>query len=347
MMRGGEHVAERPTLVQVAQHAGVSLASASRALSGQGAGKKTTEKVRKAAQELGYVPDATARSLKFGRKLQVAFAVDDIGNPVYVEMLRAIESELSQHGIRLFVSDTGSTPEETVEILHDLKRGFADGLIISPLRITEELTRAIEESPVPVVVIGAFGPSQKVDTIKTDSARGVELAVRHLTENGCTRIGFINGPLDTTPGQVRQRGFDRAVPGSRLTAVAEAFTVAGGYEAARTLLERAGSSGRKIDAIVAANDLLAMGAIRAAAQRGLTVPDDLQVIGIDDTDFADTFNPPLTSVSLGSRERGRLAAQLLLKRINEPSRKASHHTVLPELTVRASTIQPRSLPDNQ
>jgi LacI family transcriptional regulator len=72
----------------------------------------------------------------------------------------------------------------------------------------------------------------------------------------------------------------------------------------------------------------------------------MQVVGIDDTDFADTFNPPLTSVSLGSRERGRLAAQLLLKRINEPSRKASHHTVLPELTVRASTIQPRSLPDN-
>ncbi|WP_435298832.1 LacI family DNA-binding transcriptional regulator [Timonella sp. A28] len=339
-------MADRPTLVHVAQHAGVSLASASRALSGQGAGKKTTEKVRQAAQELGYVPDATARSLKFGRKLQIAFAVDDIGNPVYVEMLRAIEAELSQHGVRLFVSGTGNTPQETIEILQDLKRGFADGLIISPLRITTELTTAIEESPVPVVVIGAFGPSAHVDTIKTDSARGVELAVEHLKRHGSTTIGFVNGPLDTTPGRARQRGFNNVVPDSPHQTVAHTFTVSDGIAAALELLDNAQQQGTQLDAIVAANDLLAMGVIRAVVQRGLSVPEDIQVIGIDDTEFANTFNPPVTSVNLGSQERGRLAAKLLLERIEEPGKTASHHSVSPQLTVRASTIQSTPATDN-
>lgn len=329
---------QRPTLVQVAQQAGVSLASASRALSGGSASKKTSEKVRLAAQELGYVPDATARSLKIGRKLQIAFAVDDIGNPVYVDMLRAIEETVSGTDLRLMVSATGQTPEETLEVVRDLKRGYADGLIISPLRVTEELIEEISKATVPVIVIGAMPQSAGVDTVKTNSALGIEMAVAHLQERGRTSIGFINGPLNTTPGKARQRGFDQALPGSTNQAVAPDFTVQGGLDAAKELLQKGLQPGHpRLDAIVAANDLLAIGTIHAAIELGLSVPGDIAVIGIDDIAFASTFNPPLSSVSLGSAQRGRLAAQLLLDRIADPQRPPQHHLVDPTLVIRQST----------
>lgn len=329
---------QRPTLVQVAQHAGVSLASASRALSGGSASKKTAEKVRLAAQELGYVPDATARSLKIGRKLQIAFAVDDIGNPVYVDMLRAIEETVSGTDLRLMVSSTGRTPEETLDVVRDLKRGYADGLIISPLRVTDELVDEISRATVPVIVIGAMPQSAGVDTVKTNSALGIELAVAHLQDRGRTSIGFINGPLDTTPGRARQRGFDQAQPNSKTQAVAHDFTVQAGLEAAKGLLKKGLLPGQtRLDAIVAANDLLAIGTIHAAVELGLSVPGDIAVIGIDDIEFANTFNPPLSSVSLGSAERGRLAAQLLLDRIADPLRPPQRHLVDPTLVIRQST----------
>lgn len=329
---------QRPTLVQVAHHAGVSLASASRALSGGGASKKTSEKVRVAAQELGYVPDATARSLKIGRKLQIAFAVDDIGNPVYVDMLRAIEETVSGQDLRLMVSSTGRTEQETLDVVRDLKRGYADGLIISPLRVTQELVDEIANATVPVIVIGAMPEAAGVDTVKTNSALGVQLAVAHLLERGRKAIGFINGPLDTTPGAARQRGFDAAQPASPMQIVATDFTVQAGMQAARELLQRQLEPGQtKLDAIVAANDLLAIGAIHAAVELGLSIPRDLAVIGIDDIAFADTFNPPLSSVSLGSAQRGRLAARLLLDRLANPLKSPQRLTVDPTLVIRQST----------
>lgn len=329
---------QRPTLVQVAQHAGVSLASASRALSNSGASKKTTERVQKSAKELGYVPDATARSLKIGRKLQIAFAVADIGNPVYVEMLRAIEEVVSGEEIRLMVSSTGLDPQETVDIVKDLKRGYADGLIISPLRVTPELIAEISAATVPVIVIGVLPGVEGVDTVGTNSSLGIEMAVAHLKERGRHSIGFINGPIDTTPGRARQRGFDEVEPNNGNQALATDFTVEAGMNAARELLTSQLVDGvETLDAIVTANDLLAIGAVHAAVEMGLRIPQDLAVIGMDDISFASTFNPPLSSISLGSGQRGRLAAQLLLARLADPSRPPQHPTVDPTLVHRQST----------
>ncbi len=336
---------QRTTITQVAERAGVSLATASRAINGAGASPAAVAKVRRAAQELGYVPDATARSLKLGHSLQLAFSVDDVGNPVYVEMMRAIEEVVSASGYRLLVSSTGSDPGDVVDLVRSLARGYADGLIVSPLRVTAELVTELERTAVPVVVIGRMPEDSRLDTVLADSATGVGLAYDHLAAQGRRSIGFLNGPTDTTPGAARLAGFAAASrragrPGAEeLGAVAEDFTVAAGRDAATGMLARyRDAAGRcTLDALVAANDLLAFGAVHAARAAGLRVPEDLAVVGMDDTEFASVFQPALSSVSLGSAERGRRAAELLLRRLDDPHAEPARVTVPPRLVVRTSS----------
>lgn len=332
----------RATLPQVAAHAGVSLASASRALHGNGASPAMVGRVRAAAEELGYHPDVTGRSLRMRRTFQIAFAVADIGNPVYVEMMSAIQRVVSDRGYRLLVAETGDTPQETVALVRSLVAGSVDGLVISPLRVDDHLVDALRTTDRPVVVIGRPLEGDRLDCVSTDSADGIGQAVAHVAALGRRRIGFLNGPADTTPGEARRRGFDAAVhaPGFDAEtvepALADDFTVAAGLEAARALLAR--HAGAPLDAVVAANDLLAIGVVKAAHEAGLRVPDDLAVTGMDDTELGRVFHPSLTSVSLGADVRGRAAAELLLGRLEDPGHERRNVTVEPRLVVRESTV---------
>ncbi|MBT2484709.1 MULTISPECIES: LacI family DNA-binding transcriptional regulator [unclassified Microbacterium] len=328
----------RVTITQVAAHAGVSIASASRALNGQIASPETIEKVRNAAATLGYVADATAQSLKRGRTDQLAYAVADIGNPVYVEMMSVIEQVVSSSGYRLVLSSTG-TSSSSVDVVRDLGRGYVDGMILSPLRVTDELLAALKATPVPVVVLGRLPDGAGLDTVRADSLTAMRLIVDHLVDEGRRDIAFVNGPADTTPGTYRREGFAAAVAAhpsvSTRSVDAQDFTIAAGYAAALAALQR----DQRPDAIVAANDLIGIGVIRAAEDLGLTVPDDIAVTGVDNTELAAVVRPGLTSVDLGAEERGRVAADLLLARINEPSRAAHTVTVSPSLVVRGSSTR--------
>ena len=143
-----------PTVRTVADLAGVSIASASRVLNGLGASSETTHRVREAAAQVGYVPNAIARSLQSQRTGLLALAVADIGNPVYVEMMRAIEEVAKLAGYQLLVHATGADPAGELTLLRGLGRRYVDGLILSPLRITEGHLTAMRRSPVPVVVVG-------------------------------------------------------------------------------------------------------------------------------------------------------------------------------------------------
>ncbi|MGW5714639.1 LacI family DNA-binding transcriptional regulator [Amycolatopsis sp. NPDC003865] len=329
----------RATLLQVAERAGVSLASTSRALHGTGASPAMVERVRAAAAELGYSADAIGRSLRLKKTFQVAFAVADIGNPVYVEMMRAIHGVLAPHGYRVVVMSTGDTAGSTTELVRSLNSGFVDGMIVSPLRTDDRLIEEIQQAPVPVVVIGRALDDRGISSVSTDSAGGIGAAVRHLHALGRRRVGFLNGPLDTTPGAARQRGFDAATETIAFERtdqeVAADFTVTAGLDAARKLLAREPRA--PLDALVAANDLLAIGAIRAVRETGLSVPGDVAITGMDDTELGRVFQPSLTSVSLGSTERGRAAARIMLRLADDPDHAAQQVAVGPELMVREST----------
>lgn len=335
-------MSNRATLHEVAKLAGVSLASTSRALHGSGASPAMVAKVQTAADELGYRPNAAGRTLRMKKTFQIEFAVADIGNPVYVELMSAIHAVLAPHGYRTVVSSMGDRAASAIDVLRSIDDGHVDGVIISPLRVDDEFVSLVQASEVPVVAIGRSLIEHGIDSVSTDSARGIGLAVAHLVEQGRTGIAFLNGPTDTTPGESRQRGFDAAVsvPGfgatSLGTEVADDFTVSEGVRAAHRLLDRLDG---RVDAIVAANDLLAIGVLRAARERGLVVPDDLAVTGMDDTEIGRVVLPSLTSVSLGTAERGRIAAELMLARLSESPQAPQLSTVGPELMVRESTVR--------
>lgn len=329
---------KKSNLALVAARAGVSVASVSRVLNGGGASAEMTRRVREAAEALGYVPDASARTLRTGRTDQIALAVADLGNPVYVQMMRAVTPIVARAGYRLVISSTGSDPEDQIDLLTSLGRGYADGLLLSPLRITPELIDALRTSRLPIVVIGSPPPDVALDNVRADSATGIGLAVEHLVAQGRRRIAIVNGPVDTVPGSARLAGYLDAVRRFDLVATAEmqvtatGFTYRAGRKATAELLSRS-----RPDAIVCANDLLAVAALKELAASGARVPDDVAVVGMDNTDVAELATPSLTSVDLGSAKRANAAAKLLIRRIEDPDAPVRRRVIAPVLSVREST----------
>lgn len=327
----------RPTVHTVAAEAGVSIASASRVLNGLGGSSETVRRVREAAAAVGYVPNAIARSLQAQRTDLVALAVEDIGNPVYVAMMRAIEEVVTESGRQLLVHATGGRVADETSLLQRLANRYVDGMIISPIRVTDAHLAHLADAPVPVVVVGQLPDQVPVDNVQADSRTGVRLAVDHLVAAGRRRIGFLNGPLDTVPGAARDAGFRDALAAHGLP-VDEGLIEVGdfhyvpGCAAAERLFGRA-----QPDAVVCANDVIAAGALHTLLARGVRVPGDVALVGMDDTELARMSFPQLSSVSLGSGDRGRRAAELLLERIAEPDLPARREQVAPRLVVRASS----------
>jgi LacI family transcriptional regulator len=276
--------------------------------------------------------------------MQLAFAVADIANPVYVEMMRAIEELTKADGFRLVLHSTRSDPAEEVDLIDGLGRRYVDGLILSPLRITPAHLRALRAASVPVVIIGSLPDEEPTDTVRADSRSGVGLAVQHLVASGRRKIGFINGDPTTVPGTARQEGYRSALKAAALAyddtlvEVGGEFTYVAGHTAARALFSR-----RRPDAVFCADDLIAVGAMRALADLDLRVPEDVAVVGMDDTELARMSTPALSSVSLGSTKRARIAATLLLERLATPGLAPRHVTIAPELVVRESSGGPRAV----
>lgn len=279
-----------------------------------------------------------SRAACAGRTFQVALGVADIGNPTYVAMMRSVEAALRPTNYRVLLHSTGNDTDGELAFVESLRSGTVDGLILQTLRGRDELLQALAGLPIPAVVIGNLPDDAAIDCVSTDSAQGIGLAVQHLIDAGRTRVALLNGPLDTAPGRARRQGFERAVQaGGRdidphLVVQRADFNHQDGYAAASVLLQQ-----HIPDAIVCANDLIAMGALRALSERGLRIPEDVAVTGMDDTDLAAMCNPPLTTVSLGAERRANLAVELLQARIEDPARPPQRRTVEPSLVVRESS----------
>jgi LacI family transcriptional regulator len=327
-----------PTITTVARLANVSVASASRVLNGIRTNPDTLEKVMAAAQSVGYAPNAAARSLRSRRTGQIAFAMPDVANPVYTTMVSSIQEVARAAGCRLMLHSTGADPEDELEMLRDLKQRFVDGLILASLDLTDAHAQELARAAAPVVVIGRPPAGTQVDTVQANSRKGAADAVRHLHEAGRRHIGFLNGPQGTVPGSSRRLGYLDGLRSCGLTRdetlceVADDFTVQAGRAAAARLLVRT-----KPDALFCANDLLAAGALAALREAGRDLPREVAVVGMDNTGLAELTWPPLTTIDLGSAERARVAAELLVTRIEDPERAPCSVRVEPRLVVRASS----------
>ncbi|MFI7439676.1 LacI family DNA-binding transcriptional regulator [Nonomuraea indica] len=338
-------MAQGPTITTIAKRAGVSIASVSRVLNGLPTRQDTVSKVMAAAEELGYVRNAVARSLKSSRTHQVAFAMADVGNPAYLAMLREIQPVLKAAGYRLVLHSTGADVADEIGVLHSLGERYVDGLIMVPLRVTDAHLRMLAAARAPVVVIGSVPEGTPVDNVRADSRTGVRLALDHLHALGRRRVGLVNGPPDTVPGAARGAGYVEALAALGLPYDKELVEIgdfyrADGRRAVAALLDRRPD----IDALMCANDLIALGALDVLRAAGRRVPQDVAVVGMDDTDLAAASWPSLTSVSLGSAERGRAAAELLLDRLEDGDVAPRLVTVPPRLEVRASTAGEQAPP---
>jgi LacI family transcriptional regulator len=331
-------VVEVPTITTVARLANVSVASASRVLNGIRTSAATMERVTEAAEAVGYVPNAAARSLRSRRTGQILFAMPDVGNPVYTTMVSSIQQVARARGWRLMLHSTGADPEDELATMRDLKHRFVDGMILASLDVTPAHAEELERAAAPVVVIGRPAKGVRVDTVRAYSRRGAAAAVRHLHATGRRRIAFVNGPQHTAPGSSRRLGYLDGLRSCSLARdealmeVAADFMVDPGRAATERLLDRV-----RPDAILCANDLLAVGSLAALRDAHLRVPEDVALVGMDNSALSEVMWPTLTTVDLGSAERARIAAEMLVERIRDRESEPRIVGVEPTLVVRGSS----------
>ncbi|MEV7791880.1 LacI family DNA-binding transcriptional regulator [Streptomyces sp. NPDC087512] len=309
----------RPTLEAVAARAGVSRATVSRVVNGaRGVRQELAERVRRAVEELGYVPNRAARSLVTRRHDAVAVVAAEpearvFSDPYFAQQLRGISKELTAHDNQLVLLLTEGR-EDHARVGRYLAGGHVDGALVFSLHLDDPLPALVRGAGVPTVFGGRPGwddGAHDVVYVDSDNRGGAREAVRHLTGLGRTRVAHITGPLDQTSAADRLAGYRDVVgdAGAGLVASGD-FTPAGGERAMRELLERC----PEVDAVFAANDLTAAGALRVLRENGRRVPDDVAVAGFDDMlPVAEQTDPPLTTVRQDIEGMGRLMARLLLR----------------------------------
>ncbi|MEU6576606.1 LacI family DNA-binding transcriptional regulator [Streptomyces sp. NPDC046805] len=308
----------RPTLEAVAARAGVSRATVSRVVNGGGGVREPlAERVRRAVDELGYVPNQAARSLVTRRHDAVAVVVAEpetrvFADPFFGLQLRGISKELTAHDNQLVLLLTEGR-DDHVRVARYLAGGHVDGALVFSLHLDDPLPGLIQGAGVPTVFGGRPGWSDGTHGpvfVDSDNRGGARDAVRHLLGLDRTRIAHITGPLDQTSAVDRRDGYRDVTQDADPQLVAEGdFTSAGGERAMRELLDRRPD----LDAVFAANDLSASGALRVLRASGRRVPEDVAVVGFDDMlPVAEQTDPPLTTIRQDIEEMGRLMARLLL-----------------------------------
>ncbi|MEU6064181.1 LacI family DNA-binding transcriptional regulator [Streptomyces sp. NPDC047082] len=318
--------APRPTLEAVAARAGVSRATVSRVVNGgDGVREPLVQRVRRAVEELGYVPNQAARSLVTKRHDAVAVVIAEpetrvFADPFFALQLRGISKELTAHDNQLVLLLTEGR-DDHARVARYLAGGHVDGALVFSLHLDDPLPGLIRGAGVPTVFGGRPGWSHGTPDavyVDSDNRGGAREAVRHLVGLGRRRIAHITGALDQTSAVDRLDGFrDVMADADPLLIVESDFTPAGGERAMRELLDRCPD----VDAVFAANDLSASGALRVLRASGRRVPEDVAVIGFDDMlPVAEQTDPPLTTIRQDIEEMGRLMARLLLRDLDRGNR---------------------------
>lgn len=329
-----------PTIRDVARAANVGQATVSRVLNSSGYVKpETRERVLQAAKELGFTPNQVARSLVRKRTATVGLVIPDITNPFFPAVTRGVEDAASEAGFTVFLCNTDNDPVMEAQDVKKLRERMVDGLIFVGTTDRHDLVETLITEGVPVVITDRQLVDLDVDTVLVDNALGALAACRHLVELGHTRIAHAAGHSLTRTGRDRCAGYRMALeeaglPYDEALVASGDFTLQSGYRVAQILLGRS----PRPTAIFAANDLMAMGVLRAVFEAGLSVPDDLSVVGFDDIQLAGLVKPGLTTVRQPAYEMGRTAMNMLLERITGSAMDGGrNHTFQPELVLRGTT----------
>ncbi len=337
---------QTPTLRDVAVAAGVHPATASRALNPATRGlvnADTARRVIKVAEAMGYRPNPIARGLKTSKSGTVGLVIPDLTNPLFPPIVRGIEDVLEPAGYSGLIVNTDNDPGREQAQIELLRSRQVEGLIVATALVHHPLLEQLHREGVRMVVVNRRPDGIDVPAITPDDATGVTLAVEHLADLGHRRIAHLAGPENTSTGVVRARSFRSTVRDLGLDDDPALITRCGSWteESGATALRGLLDSGVEFSAVVAGNDLLALGCYDVFAERGIDCPGDLSVVGFNNMPFLDKLGPPLTTVAIPHQQIGAEAARLLLECIADPARPARSVLLPLSLVVRGSTAPPR------
>lgn len=330
-----EKTHSRATLHDVARKAGVSIASVSRLVNGQTVRPSLEGRIQEAIELLNYQANSAGRALRARRTEQICLSVPDISNPVYQTITKGVQLGLEGSNYRMMLAPQVSSADDVLRQIKSLNSNYADGLILLSLVDDDRIKKAVEGLDIPIVTIGNVDINRETDSLKV-APTALDIAVEYLNSKYGKNILFINGPKDTIPGKIRGAGFERAIKKLGITKTclsveANAFSV----DDAVSALEKVKNL-RTYRSVMCANDVIAAGALRYFSSKKIRVPDDVAVMGIDNTDLATILSPSLTTIDYNAEKRGRLAAEFLLERIQNPEAPAKRIEMQPVLVERDS-----------
>ncbi|HXE22865.1 MAG TPA: substrate-binding domain-containing protein [Rhodoferax sp.] len=327
------------TIKDVALRAGVSVSTVSHVVNGtRKISTSTHERVDEAIRELAYVPSAVARSLKSNTTRTLGMLIPNSSNPYFAEIVRMVEDRCFGAGYTLLLCNTDDEPQRQGIYLKVLAERRIDGLIVVSTGGDESLPMMLAGLRIPIVLLDREISNQACDLVETAHMQGGLLATRHLVSLGHRRIACIGGPASLAPSEQRIAGWRLGLAEAGLNVHTNllwqgGFTSQGGYEAMHAMLRIEPTP----TAVFVCNDLMAIGALRAAHENGIRVPDALSVVGFDDIELSGFTSPPLTTVAQPKQRMGALAVDMLLERIEGRRHDARKVVLQPELRVRGST----------
>jgi DNA-binding LacI/PurR family transcriptional regulator len=335
-------MAHKATLRDVAERAGVSVTTVSNVVRGwPHIADDTRSRVAQAIQDLGYEPHPIARWLRTGRTQAIGFIIPDITSPHFASLASIAEDIAQEHGYSVLVLNTHDEEMREAQGVRLLTNGLGDGILIVQTTNALQTTDLLQTITVPVVAIDRVQNTFKGAFCNVDNLEIARLALQHLYDLGHRRIAHLAGPATVLSAQDRVEGYQRFVEerglGYRyISSSCYQWSVQEGHSVMGSLLDHA----ERPTAVFASNDRMAVGAAHAIRERGLRVPEDISLIGVDDIEVSQHFNPPLTTVRQPVREMARVGIEMLMQLIRGETPAELHVTLSPMLVVRASTAPP-------
>lgn len=329
----------RVTIKDIAREANVSPQTVSRAINDKGEiSPQTRERILRIAERLGYRPNSIARSLATRRTQNVGLVVPDVANPFFAGIARGIQDAAHQANYNVFLCNTDETEDRETSAILSLEAQRVDGVILCSSRLSEQQLLRLAERYQPLVLVNRRIDHAATGCVLVDDVKGAAEAVHYLLRLGHRSIGLLSGPRTSESGKARLKGYRQAMQ----SAVERTPTrwqehcppqVQGGHAAAHALLGRA----PELTALLAYNDLVAVGALRACAELGRRVPHDCAIVGCDDVLLADLVSPALTTIHIPIYNLGQQAMALLLDLMGEKEAPPEPIIVSPHLVIRDSS----------
>ena len=326
----------------VAKRANVSTATVSRTMNGSAkVSPQTAARVRRAIEALNFYPNTNARALGSGRSSLYGLIISDITNPFFPELVKAFDDIAVMHGQEVLIANTNYDAERMKICVSRMLQRKVDGVAIMTSEMDDRLVEVFSRRHIPLVFLDTGSPAPGVNCVRIDYSAGIDAAVHHLIELGHKRIAFISGPMRLASARMRYKAFMESTTRDHLDSDPSLIEegnhrVDGGHDAMKRILD----SKARPTAVLASNDLTAIGAMGAIAEAGLMVPEDISVVGFDDIQLSAFTMPPLTTVRLPRAEIANAAFRALLNAHQSDTKnmaQGEEHTVQPTLVRRKST----------